>query len=69
MLTYSQKTAADQNMAQMQQMNPQQNQNQNVFGPGTDPSKMFDAEAENLEVMVAHEFVLDNVEQRVLATM
>ena len=56
-------------MAQMQQMNPQQNQNAQVFGPGTDPNKMFEAEAENLEVMVAHEFVLDGVENRVLAVI
>jgi len=59
--------AADQTMAQMQQMNPQQNQQ--MFGPGQDPGKMFDAEAENLEVMVQHEFVLDGIEDRILATV
>lgn len=60
--------AADQTMAQMQQMNPQQN-TQQLFGPGQDPAKMFAAEAENLEVMVQHEFVLDGIEDRLLASL
>ncbi|KAF3928074.1 hypothetical protein AA313_de0202659 [Arthrobotrys entomopaga] len=59
---------ADQTMAQMQQMNPQQN-TQQLFGPGQDPAKLYLAEAENLEVMVQHEFVLDGIEDRILATV
>ncbi|EPS38581.1 hypothetical protein H072_7703 [Dactylellina haptotyla CBS 200.50] len=60
--------SADQTMAQVQQMNPQQN-TQQLFGPGQDPAKMYSAEAENLEVMVQHEFVLDGIEDRILATV
>jgi len=60
--------AADQTMAQMQPVNPQA-QNQQIFGPGQDPGKLFEAEAENLEVMVKHEFVLDGIEDRILATI
>ncbi|KAF3167353.1 ER membrane complex subunit 3 [Orbilia oligospora] len=58
--------AADQTMAQVQQMNPQAN-TQQLFGPGQDPAKMYLAEAENLEVMVQHEFVLDGIVDRILA--
>ena len=39
--------------------------NPNMFGPGVDPDKQFQAEAENLAV-VEHYSVLDGVEQRLL---
>jgi hypothetical protein len=58
--------AADQMAQQMQQMNPAAGAN--MFGPGQDPNKMFLAEVENLEVAGGqHEWVLNGVEQRVLA--
>ena len=53
---------------QMQQMNPAATAN--MFGPGQDPNKMYLAEAENLEVAAGqHEYVLDGIEDRILATL
>ena len=48
--------------AQMAQMNP----GANALQPGQDPDKMFQSEAENLEV-VEHWSILDGVEERLLA--
>ena len=50
--------------AQMAQMNP----GQGMMQPGQDPDKLFQSEAENLEVL-EHWSVLDGIEQRVLAGM
>jgi hypothetical protein len=36
-----------------------------MFGPGQDPDKMFQNEAENLEVM-DHQWILEGVEHRLL---
>lgn len=57
-------TAASQLAQQMGQMNPAAGAN--MFGPGQDPDKMFQAEAENLEV-TEHFYILDGVEDRLLA--
>ena len=54
--------AASQMAQQMAQMNP----GANLMGPNNDPDKMFQAEAENLEV-AQHEYVLDGIEDRILA--
>jgi len=48
----------------MGQMNP--GAGASMFGPGQDPDKMFQAEAENLEV-TEHVYILDGVEDRLLA--
>jgi ER membrane protein complex subunit 3 len=48
---------------QMGQMGPQAPQQ--MFGPGVDPDKQFQAEAENLAV-IEHYSVLDNIEERLL---
>lgn len=48
----------------MAQMNP--GAAATAFQPGQDPDKMFQSEAENLEVL-EHWCILDGVEQRVLA--
>lgn len=48
---------------QMGQMGPPQNAQ--MFGPGQDPDKLFQGEAENIAV-VEHYSVLDEVEQRLL---
>lgn len=58
-------SAASQMAAQMGQMNPGAG-SANMFQPGQDPDKLFQAEAENLEVL-EHWSVLDGVEQRILA--
>lgn len=55
--------AASQMAQQMQQMNP--GANANPFGPGQEPHKMFQAEAENLEVL-DHWSILDGAEDRLL---
>ncbi|ETI26576.1 hypothetical protein G647_03354 [Cladophialophora carrionii CBS 160.54] len=55
--------AASQMAQQMAQMNP--GANANPFGPGQEPHKMFQAEAENLEV-VDHWSILDGAEDRLL---
>ena len=48
---------------QMAHMNP--GATANMFAPGQDPDKLFQSEAENLEV-VEHQWILDGVEQRIL---
>ncbi|CRK26927.1 hypothetical protein VDGD_03279 [Verticillium dahliae] len=55
--------AASQMAQQMGQMGPPQNAQ--MFGPGQDPDKLFQGEAENIAV-VEHYSVLDEVEQRLL---
>lgn len=49
---------------QMAQMNPAAN----MMGAGTDPDKLFQSEAENLEV-IEHEYVLHGIEDRLLALL
>jgi hypothetical protein len=39
-----------------------------MFGPGVDPDKQFQAEAENLAVL-AHHYTLEGVEKRILQTV
>ena len=51
---------------QMSQMNP--GAGAVMFQPGQDPDKMFQSEAENLEV-IEHEYILEGVEDRVLASI
>ncbi|MCJ1278556.1 ER membrane complex subunit 3 [Puttea exsequens] len=58
--------AASQMAQQMQQMNP--GASGQMFQPGQDPDKMFQNEAENLEV-VEHEYILKGVEDRLLANV
>lgn len=53
--------AANQMAQQMAQMNP----GANMFGPQQDPNKLFQSEAENIEV-VEHKCVLDGIEERLL---
>lgn len=55
--------AASQMAAQMNQMGAQGTPQ--MFGPGVDPDKQFQAEAENLAV-IEHYSVLDDVETRLL---
>ena len=51
---------------QMSQMNPgAANQ---MFQPGQDPDKAFLSEAESLEV-VEHDYILNGVEERLLASI
>lgn len=52
---------------QMSQMNPGA-AGAGMFQPGSDPDKMFLNEAENLEVL-EHEYILEGVEERLLATL
>lgn len=40
----------------------------NMFAPGTDPDKNFQAEAENIEVL-AHRCILEGVEGRLLGSL
>lgn len=58
--------AASQMQQQMQQMNP--GAGGAMFQPGQDPDKLFQSEAENLEV-VEHEYILKGVEDRLLASI
>lgn len=51
---------------QMSYMNP--GATANIFGPGQDPDKLFQSEAENLEVL-EHHWILDGVEKRILKRM
>lgn len=51
---------------QMGQMNP--SASIGLFQPGQDPDKLFASEAENLEVL-EHDYILNGVEERVLALM
>ena len=57
-------TAASQMAQQMSQMNPGA-AGANLFQPGQDPDKMFQSEAENLEVL-EHWYILDGIEDRLL---
>ena len=57
--------AANQMAQQMSQMNPGATGG-GVFQPGQDPDKIFQGEAENLEVL-EHWCVLNNVEKRLLS--
>ena len=52
---------------QMSQMNPGA-AGAGMFQPGQDPDKLFQSEAENLEV-VEHWYILDGVEKRLLETI
>lgn len=52
---------------QMSQMNPSATA-QGMFTPGYDADKLFLAEVENLEV-VEHEYILEGVEERLLAAI
>lgn len=58
--------AANQMAQQMSQMNP--GAGAGMFQPGQDPDKMFQSEAENLEVL-EHEYILKGVEDRLLASI
>ncbi|KAB5530503.1 integral membrane protein DUF106-domain-containing protein [Coniochaeta sp. 2T2.1] len=58
--------AASQMAAQMNQMGAQGTPQ--MFGPGVDPDKQFQAEAENLAV-IEHYSVLDDVEDRLLQSI
>ena len=49
----------------MTQQMAQMNAGANMFAPGQDPNKLFQNEAENLEVM-EHRWILDGVEERLL---
>lgn len=55
-------SAASQMQQQMGQMGPGAPQ---MFGPGVDPDKQFQAEAENLAVL-SHHYTLEGVEDRLL---
>jgi len=59
--------AASQMAAQMSQMNPGAG-GASIFQPGQDPDKLFQAEAENLEVL-EHWCVLTGVETRLLSSI
>ena len=48
---------------QMSQMNP--GAGASMFQPGQDPDKIFQNEAENLEVL-EHKYILDGIEERLL---
>lgn len=56
--------AANHMASQMASMNPAAGIN--PFQPGQDPDKLYQSEAENLEV-IEHFCILDGVEERVLA--
>ncbi|TGO30184.1 hypothetical protein BPAE_0007g00610 [Botrytis paeoniae] len=58
--------AASQMAQQMGQMGP--GAGAQMFGPGVDPDKQFQGEAENLSVL-AHKSTLEGVEQRLLESM
>lgn len=49
---------------QMSQMNP--GAGASMFQPGQDPDKVFQSEAENLEVL-EHEYILKGIERRLLS--
>ena len=53
---------------QMSQMNPGAGSGAGMFQPGQDPDKLFQSEAENLEV-IEHEYILKGVEDRLLASI
>ena len=51
---------------QMGQMGP--GAGAQMFGPGVDPDKQFQGEAENLAVL-AHQYILEGVEERLLQSV
>ncbi|RFU34320.1 hypothetical protein B7463_g1960, partial [Scytalidium lignicola] len=59
---------SDNAASQMQQQMGQMAPNQNMFGPGVDPDKQFQGEAENLAVST-HNYILDGVENRLLESV
>lgn len=59
------KNAANQMTQQMQQA---QMGNANPMGGAEDPTKLFNAEGENLEV-IDHKYILEGVEDRLLAKL
>ena len=59
-------TAASQMQQQMGQMGP--GAGANMFGPGVDPDKQFQGEAENIAVL-AHQYTLEGVEERLLKSV
>lgn len=59
--------AASQVAQQQQQMGAPPTGGQ-TMGPGVDPDKVFQGEAENIEVM-AHQYILDGVEKRLLESV
>ncbi|KAL8952940.1 MAG: hypothetical protein Q9222_001159 [Ikaeria aurantiellina] len=60
------RVAANQMAQQMSQMNP--GAGANMFQPGQDPDKVFQSEAENLEVL-EHEYILNGIEERLLSSL
>ena len=58
--------AASQTAQQMGQMGP--GAGAQMFGPGVDPDKQFQGEAENLAVL-AHHYTLEGVEERLLKSL
>lgn len=58
--------AASQQQQQMGQMAP--GAGAGMFGPGNEPHKQYQAEAENIAV-VAHQYILNGVEQRLLESV
>ena len=67
LMAYTNQTLAANQMAQqMSQMNP--GAGAGMFQPGQDPDKMFQSEAENLEV-VEHEYILNGIEDRLLGSV
>lgn len=58
--------AASQMAQQMGQMGP--GAGAQMFGPGVDPNKQFQGEAENIAVL-AHHYTLEGVEDRILQTV
>jgi len=56
--------AANQMTQQMAQMQP----GAGMMGPEQDPDKLFQSEAENLEV-IEHHYILDGIEDRLLASL
>lgn len=63
---FSLQVAASQMQQQMGQMAP--GAGANIFAPGQDPDKQFQAEAENIAV-VNHQYILKGVEDRLLETV
>ncbi|KAL6720709.1 hypothetical protein ACLMJK_002634 [Lecanora helva] len=63
---YSGSRSANQMAQQMSQMNP--GAGAGMFQPGQDPDKLFQNEAENIEV-IEHECILDGIEERLLASI
>ncbi|KAL8910444.1 MAG: hypothetical protein Q9171_004238 [Xanthocarpia ochracea] len=61
--------AASQTAQQMSQLSPGSSSSAaSIFQPGQDPDKIFQSEAENLEVL-EHEYILKGVEERLLGSL